>query len=387
MLLKKLADLTIADLDALVANSMQESRFLDFKVARIGDGDRDKREFLADVSAFANASGGDMLLGIREQDGAAAEVVGVEVDNPDAEIRRLGDIIRYGLEPRLSTVDVRWLPIDGRRGVMAIRVGRSWAAPHRVTFLKDMNFYVRNAAGKNQMTVDDLRQAFGLSESVAQRIRAFRDERIQAIQCDELPFTVRSGVKVVVHVVPLSSAADPLELHFRGDVAGMVRPIGGGSGFNWQYCLDGFATTAGSEPLRAYSLMFRTGAVECLLNVEREDPQGKFLGLYTFEAAVRDAWRQFRAFAARNEVEPPVFVFASLLEVAGIGPRADFMDSEQPVPSRKPLLKFPEVSVGVDDFDKPPEALFKRLFDVASNAFGLARSKSYDADGKYVGPK
>jgi hypothetical protein len=102
---------------------------------------------------------------------------------------------------------------------------------------------------------------------------------------------------------------------------------------------------------------------------------------------VRDTWKHFKAFAAHHGVEPPVFVFASLLEVGGIGPRGDFMDAEQPVPSRKALLKFPEVLVGIDDFEKPPEVLFKRLFDIASNAFGLAGSKNYGADGKYIGPR
>jgi len=43
----------------------------------------------------------------------------------------------------------------------------------------------------------------------------------------------------------------------------------------------------------------------------------------------------------------------------------------------------PEVYVGLDDFEKPREDLFKRVLDVAANAFGLERWPGYDASGKY----
>jgi predicted HTH transcriptional regulator len=39
--------------------------------APIGGSDRDRKEFLADVSAFANPSGGDIVIGIEEDEGVA----------------------------------------------------------------------------------------------------------------------------------------------------------------------------------------------------------------------------------------------------------------------------------------------------------------------------
>ncbi len=389
MLLKRLADVSVADVDALRENGVPESHFLDYKAEGVGGREDDKREFLADVSAFANASGGDIVFGIRERAGVPEEVAGYELDDPEAEKLRLGSLIRTGLEPRLSTADMRWIPISGKRGVMVVRVPRSWAAPHRVTLRGHNQFYMRNSDGKHPMNVDDLRQAFGLAETVANRIRGFRDERIAAIVADELPFTLLPGPKVVVHVVPLSSAVDPADLKLREGVKGTVPPLGGASGYDWQFCLEGIATRPGVEPLRAYSLMFRTGAVECMTaSLERQDGDGvRFINLVPFEAAVRDTWKRFKTFAAHHGLEPPVTVFATLLEVGGLGPRSDFFDIERPVVSRKALLKFPEVSVGVDEFGEPPERLFKGLFDVAANAFGLPGSKSYDAHGNYVGPR
>ena len=70
MLLKNLADVSLQDIQTLCDDQALESRFLDFKAEPIGGSDRDKREFLADVCAFANASGGDLILGVMTKDGA-----------------------------------------------------------------------------------------------------------------------------------------------------------------------------------------------------------------------------------------------------------------------------------------------------------------------------
>jgi predicted HTH transcriptional regulator len=44
-----------------------ESRVLDYKERLPGDSDADKREMLADVTAFANSAGGDLIYGVKER--------------------------------------------------------------------------------------------------------------------------------------------------------------------------------------------------------------------------------------------------------------------------------------------------------------------------------
>jgi predicted HTH transcriptional regulator len=169
MLVKRLHELTIEDVKGLTG--VAESVHLDFKSAVVGTADRDKREFLADVTAFANAAGGDLIFGATTLDGVAAEIRGVELDDPDREKLRLGDLIRSGAEPRLSHFDIVWLPMVENRGVLVLRIPRSWIAPHRVTLQGHDKFYIRNSAGKHPMNVDELRRAFTLAEGVADRVR------------------------------------------------------------------------------------------------------------------------------------------------------------------------------------------------------------------------
>jgi Putative DNA-binding domain len=140
MLPKSLSDVSLPDVQTLCDNHALETLSLDFKAEAIGGGDREKREFLADVCAFANAAGGDLILGVKEEDGTAKEVCGIDIANPDEEKQSLVNLIRDGLEPRYSGLDMKWLPMSETRGVMILRVPRSWSAPHRVTFIKDMKF-------------------------------------------------------------------------------------------------------------------------------------------------------------------------------------------------------------------------------------------------------
>ncbi len=380
MLLKRLAEVSLPDIQTLCDNKVLEGRFIDFKAEPIGGSDRDKREFLADVSAFANASGGDVVLGVKTEDGAAHEICGIVLDDPDKEKQRLSNIVRDGLEPRVAGVDIAWLQIEEKRGILVIRAPRSWSAPHRVTFLKDMNFYVRNSAGKSPMSVDELRQAFNSGRDLVDRLRAFRADRVEAIVTKDLPVDLKDGAKLALHIVPLSAIADPLDLEFRQGSPDIIPPLRISSSYSWQHTLEGYLTFTTPEPSGSYSLMFRDGAVEGVAGID-PNQLGLEVSLLAFERLVLDGWKRFRVFADAFGVEPPVYVFATLVDVLGLAPTSSYVGFENATRARKNLIMLPEVVIGVDRYSYKPELLFKRLFDTAANAFGLSGSQSYNAGG------
>jgi|SRR5262249_54732060 len=142
-------------LDSLVANRVQEGRQLEFKEALPGSTDEAKREFLADVSCFANATGGDLIYGIREgrnsdgrPTGEADAIVGVPGLNVDAEKLRLGAIVQDGLQPRLPAIEFHEIKRGQEAPCLVLRIRRSWFGPHMVTFKNLSRFYSRNSARK-----------------------------------------------------------------------------------------------------------------------------------------------------------------------------------------------------------------------------------------------
>lgn len=58
------------DIERLVAENQEESKTLEFKAGLYEDSRDGTKEFLKDVTAFANAQGGKLLIGIEEIKGA-----------------------------------------------------------------------------------------------------------------------------------------------------------------------------------------------------------------------------------------------------------------------------------------------------------------------------
>ena len=83
MLLDSLDSINANHLNALVDDGVRESRSLEFKATLALGNESEKKEFLADVSALANDGGGDPILGVDEDNGAASAVVGLDSFDPD----------------------------------------------------------------------------------------------------------------------------------------------------------------------------------------------------------------------------------------------------------------------------------------------------------------
>ena len=87
---------------------MNESRTLEYKQGLPGNSDADKKEFLADVSSCGNASGGDIIYGIKaavdsegKKTGAPQSVQPITGTTADSAKLRLEEIVRNGIKPRM----------------------------------------------------------------------------------------------------------------------------------------------------------------------------------------------------------------------------------------------------------------------------------------------
>ncbi len=98
---KQLKYIDEQDLRTLAVNKVKEGKTIEYKAELPGNRDKDKKDFLADVSSFANAAGGDLIYGIRAKDGVPKEPFGIEISNADAAVLRLDSMIRDGIAPRI----------------------------------------------------------------------------------------------------------------------------------------------------------------------------------------------------------------------------------------------------------------------------------------------
>ncbi len=180
MIAKNVDQITEEDLQGLIDNSVLQGKTIEYKQSLARNSESDRKKFLADISSFANANGGDLIYGIIEdrKTGIPKVLRGLTIENVDQEISRLDSMIRDGIDPRIIGVTIKAVGLSNSRKALIIRIPKSWISPHRVTFKGYDKFYSRSANGKYPLDVGELRVAFTLSEAVTERIRRFREDRL-----------------------------------------------------------------------------------------------------------------------------------------------------------------------------------------------------------------
>jgi len=381
---KQLEDITEADLEALVEGQVSETKTIEYKQALPARSDSAKKEFLADVSSLANAGGGHLVYGIREEEGVPQEICGLEVTNVDAETLRLESMMRDGIDPRIPATKVSHVPMASDKVAIVIEIPRSWAGPHRVIFSGHDKFYSRNSAGKYPLDVDELRAAFLLSETAAKRIRNFRAERLAKIVADETPVPVRDNPKVVLHLVPLgaSQSTTGVDISVAQD-SEFFRPLFGSITIR-RYNFDGLLASY-NRPADSYLQLFRNGALEMVdaLVMKSED---RSIPSRTFEEELVKGMGRYLSLEKQLGMEPPLFVLLTLLGVHGydMGVMRGFprTPQEEERTIDRDILNISEILV--EDLDTDVPKLMKPAFDAVWNAAGWSGSRYYDAGGNWT---
>src|SRR6266849_1712734 len=139
-----LEEITPADLERLIATAAVESLYIDYKTSTYGAASDQHREFLADISSFANTVGGDLVIGMPEANGVP-NGFNPFPEYPDAELRRLDDMARTGLQPRVN-LKTRAVASPKSGYVIVVRIPRSYNKPHRVIHAQSNRFWARSSA-------------------------------------------------------------------------------------------------------------------------------------------------------------------------------------------------------------------------------------------------
>ena len=383
------------DLENLIENEVAEDKTIEYKLELPGTSDGAKKEFLADISSFANAIGGDIIYGVREKldengrnTGLPEEITGLSGINPDEVIRRLENSIRDGIAPRIN--GARLKTIEGFRDgpVIVIRVPNSWLAPHMIVFKGTQRFYSRNNAGKYPLDIIEIRSAFALSESIPEKIRQFRDGRLAKIIAGDTPLPLLDNPKIVLHILPIQSL-DPayaLDLASFGEEVGNFWPMFV-SGMDQRYNFDGILTftNEGAPPYRSYLQLFRNGAIEAVeahMLCETQE-SGRVIPYGIFGDEIIKSFGQYLNGLRNVGLGLPLFVMLSLIGMKDYRiPTGGWLEGvRQPTLIERDTLLLPDILV--DDFSVPPDVILRPAFDTLWQAAGFRSCPHYDKDRRW----
>src|SRR3954468_22756806 len=136
---------TVAELHALVDNSVPEDLHLDYKSSAIFEKTQDdlKWDLAKDVSAFANSDGGMIVYGVIES-GHLPERVDAGADHTKRNRERIENLINSGISPRIDGLRIQQIPLSRARSAYAVEIPKSYRGPHQerihFRFYKRFNF-------------------------------------------------------------------------------------------------------------------------------------------------------------------------------------------------------------------------------------------------------
>lgn len=383
---KKLSELDVKDLQSLIDDHVAEGKSIEYKRELPGKSDGAKKEFLADVSSFSNASGGWIFYGISEKKGFPQELVGLDSIDEDAEILRFENLLRTSIAPRLPGVSIRSISGGIKGPIITIQISKSWTSPHMVTLARGSKFYSRNSAGKYSLDVNELRLAFNSTSVNLDRLRNFRIDRIAKIIANEGPVQLEKETKAILHLIPIDAfdagiKYDLIELQLN-PARDNLAPLDTDHCCNFRFNFDGILTEEKMgefDQAVNYLQVFRNGMIEAVsTSLFKDNKQGLYIPSTAFEKELVRSLGKYLKVQNALGIEPPFFVLISIVGVKGYN-----FPSNKHFPNiidRNDLLLSETL---IEDSSTPPEIILKSAFDSIWNAAGQPRSPNYDDEGNW----
>lgn len=384
MISKPLNEITIQDLDRLKNNAVPEGLTIEYKSQLPTNSDSDRKEFLADISSFANANGGDLIFGIMEKDGTPEKIEGIEIKDTDEEIRKYENMIRDGIEPRIN-VSSHTIQLDNNKYILIFRIVKGWNGPHRVIFKDHDKFYSRNSAGKYPLDTSELRTAFNLTQTLHDKIEYFRKIRVSKISLGETFVPLHHEQMVVLHLIPLESFTPGFSIELAPIVKRNILPwsIGVTHG-DIRINFEGVLSYSGNRTPESssYTQFYRNGIIEavtCQIGTEFE--QKKYLATQIYEKEILDYFTKLIGICEKLSINTPFFVFLTFLGIKDYEMKIHPSFNDEYYKIDKHVLEIPGVIV--NNYSDNPSEILRPMFDLVWNACGFEGSSNFDDQGNF----
>ncbi len=381
MIPKQLNNITIEDIQELIVEGRPEGRTIEYMLELPGNSEIEKIiRLLKPVCSFSNTDGGEIIYGISKDAGIPKNIVGINIDNVEQKKLSLLQIIKNGIEPQISGIQIKKIEIANNQIILIIHIPKSQQAPHRV--ILNSTFYARNATGIYELDVFQIRNAFLLSCSHIQRIHNFHAERSAFLLDKDSSFKIREGARSILHLIPLSSftTTQILEVSQYQNKHEYLMPHKS-ENITHHLNFDGMLVADGTPEngYKSYTQFYRSGIVEFVHVHEPRNKErciyGKFFGLRLLHNFI-DALN----FLKELGFTPPIYAFLALVGAKGYILEVGLdiqLNSGNPIPFDRNILSLPNIVINTFDIKNEIKAL-KPLFNIIWNAAGYSSAPNFE---------
>jgi len=387
MISKPPNEIRFDDIERLLEIGRSEDRTIEYKLRTPGSQESDKLKLLLKpVCSFANTDGGDLVVGVTEEGGTLKEIVGLDLTDFDQLQLTLEQMIQFGIEPQLRGINFQFVPLPNGRMVLVIRTPKSWTPPHRVK--SNGRFYGRSSAGCFELDITQIRQAFLLSETTAERIRQFHNDRIANLLTGSRT-KLLVGEKVALHVIPLSGFASNKWLPVSAYILmkDRLRPA---RSTDWRTSLnlEGMLVVAGlgeDGSATAYTQFFREGIIENVRAYGSKEDGGLTIPSKSYEQELLQNFQTAINCLKDLNFQPPAFVFLTIISAKGwkLGLSVQRqVENGSAIPFDRDVISIPGTEL--ESFEADQVEIMKPLFDVVWNAAGFPSSINFDDQNAWI---
>ena len=208
-------------LEEFLAIGIPEGAHIDYKIKLSGKNKKEAyKEFLKDITAFANADGGPLVLGVKEpseDQSVDDQIIGLEGGTELA--KKLERLAASSVEPRIPGILVNPVAISDSHTVVVVYIPHSTVKPHMVNFNKNRTFFIRHTESSVPMATHEIRDAVLNSATTEGQARYYADQE----EMEASEYIIKEKPAFLLQAVPILSLSEPW------DVLGepIVRIVGG----------------------------------------------------------------------------------------------------------------------------------------------------------------
>lgn len=224
-------DMTADSLREFLELGIPEGRHIDYKLRLSGDDpESQKLEFLKDITAFANANGGVLIIGTLEPaEGRPVDEQLRGIERGEIEAHRLERAASSSIDPRIAGLQIRPIVLGENSFAILAHVPPSMARPHMVTSQGNRGFYIRHTESSQAMSTYEVREAVLATATAEATVRQYlgnieQDMRNYGVAANGHP-------TFVLQAMPLVAPEEQWEV-VNDDARGILRTGGAGDARN-----------------------------------------------------------------------------------------------------------------------------------------------------------
>jgi hypothetical protein len=194
-------------LRSFLERKIPEGLYLDYKLdLSTGQNKDPHKEFLKDVTAFANAHGGDIIIGAKEPaDNISLEDQLIGIEDGKTIAGNLERLVSSSIEPRVPGLKIIPVLLSNDRHAIVAHIPPSLGRPHMVNLKGHRSFYIRHWESSNPMSTHEIRESVLTSISSEASAKNYMLNH----ESDIRHYSVGKEPTIFIQAMPLISLEQP----------------------------------------------------------------------------------------------------------------------------------------------------------------------------------